>query len=207
MPFRALIAVPLVAAAVVLAGCSGSRGSHQTAPYQGFVLDPAQPRPAFTLVDTNGKRFDFATETAGHPTLLFFGYTNCPDVCPTTMADINTALVKLPKSLQQRTDVVFVTTDIRRDTGPVIARWLAHFTSGVAARFIGLRGTQAQVDTAQAAAHVAVAEDGGLTHSAEVLLYGSDNWAHVAFAQSESEAEQMRHDLPLVAGTQAKNPT
>lgn len=204
MPCRALIAAVLLAVAAFVAGCASSGGSAKAASYQGFVLDPPQPRPAFTLTDTSGNRFDFATETAGHPTLLFFGYTNCPDVCPTTMADINTALTKLPEPLQRQTDVVFVTTDVKRDTGPVIARWLAHFTSGVAARFVGLRGTQAEIDTAQVAAHVQVAEDDGQTHSAEVLLFGADNWARVSFLQSNNEAEQMEHDLPLVAAAEAK---
>ena len=55
------------------------------------------------------------------------------------------------------------------------------------------------IDAAQAAAHVAVAEDGGQTHSAQVLLYGADDYARVAFAQSTNEQKQIEHDLPLVA--------
>jgi protein SCO1/2 len=49
-------------------------------------------RPEFVLRDTSGNRFDFREETAGQPTYVYFGYTNCPDECPTAMADIAAAL-------------------------------------------------------------------------------------------------------------------
>jgi protein SCO1/2 len=206
----ALLAV--LGALAVLAGCSGSSGGGDPSPselaagagsgkFHGFGMDPAQPRPSFVLTDNHGKRFDFATRTAGHPTLLYFGYTNCPDVCPTTLADIRTALTKQSPAVQKRVYVVFVTTDVKRDTGPVLTRWLANFDAGVQAQFVGLRGTQAQIDAAQAAAHIPLAEDDGQTHSARVLLFGSDNYARVAYTQSGNEAQQMAHDLPLVAGS------
>lgn len=212
MTRRRLSAVlTVLAALVLLAGCSGSSGDaaspspseliggSSSGPYQGFGMDPAQPRPSFVLTDDRGARFDFAAQTGGHPTLLYFGYTNCPDICPTTMADIRIALTKQPAALQKQTYVVFVTTDVKRDTGPVMRQWLANFDHGVHAHFVGLRGTQAQIDAAQAAAHIPLAEDDGQTHSARVLLFGSDNYARVAYTQSDNEAQQIAHDLPLVA--------
>ena len=202
-------------AAVALLGAAGctSSSSHSatqrsdlndqvsktSSTYQGIGLNPAQPRPSFTLTDTAGKPFAFAQRTAGHPTLLYFGYTHCPDVCPETMADIGLALKAVPVSLQKQTYVVFVSTDVKRDTGPVISQWLSNFATFAQATFIGLRGTQAQVDAAQTAAHIEVAEDGGETHSALVLLYGADNYARVSYAQSNTEQQQISHDLPLVA--------
>ena len=72
---------------------------------------------------------------------------------------------------------MFVSTDVKHDTGPVITQWLKNFTPGSHAHFVGLRGTQAQVDAAQAAAHILIAEDGGQTHSTQVLLYGPDDYA------------------------------
>lgn len=202
----------LLALATLLAGCS-SGGSGDPSPsrseligagsgkYQGFGLDPAQPRPSFRLTDTAGRPFSFGAATAGRPTLLYFGYTNCPDVCPTTMADVMVALKSIPADVSRRTYVVFVTTDVKHDSSPVIKRWLANFSKGSPARWVGLRGTQAQIDAAQAAAHVTLAEDGGATHSSQVLLYGTDDYARVAFAQSNHEQEQITHDLPLVAGS------
>jgi protein SCO1/2 len=202
------LAAVVAAVAIVAAACSSGAAAPQPSElhdkptggvYQGFGLVPPQPRPSFTLTDTSGKSYAFGRATAGKPTLLYFGYTHCPDVCPTTMADIGQALRTVPSDIQRRTQVVFVTTDVKRDTGPVMAAWLAHFDTDLPNRFVGLTGTQAQIDAAQAAARVQLAEDEGQQHSAEVLLYGSDDYARVQYLQSTNEADQIGHDLPLVA--------
>jgi protein SCO1/2 len=196
-----------IVAAASLAGCSSSHPAPQRSelndnikagPYAGFGLVPPQPRPSFTLTDTAGRQFPFS-RTAGHPTLLYFGYTHCPDVCPTTMADIGQAIMQVPAGLRARTYVVFVTTDVKRDTGPVISAWLRHFDAGLPSRFVGLTGSQAQIDAAQASAHVQLAEDDGQLHAADVLLYGADDYAHVKYLQSDNESDQIAHDLLLVA--------
>jgi protein SCO1/2 len=197
--------VATLAVLAVVAGCSSGHGTStqselndqpKTGPYQGFGLVPPLPRPSFTLTDTSGKPFSFST-TAGHPTLLYFGYTHCPDVCPTTMADIAQAIGAVPAAVRAQTRVVFVTTDVKRDTGPVIAAWLRHFDTSLPNRFVGLTGSQGQIDAAQAAAHITLAEDGGQTHAADVLLYGADDYAHVKYLQSDNEADQITRDLPL----------
>jgi protein SCO1/2 len=211
---RLRLAAVAVALACLAAGCATSRPTGKSAVprpsqlndrlqpasgFQGVGLSPPQPRPSFTLSDTAGRPFAFGSRTAGHPTLVYFGYTNCPDVCPATMADVHQALAKVAPGLQARTYVVFVSTDVRHDTSAVIATWLSNFSRGVAATFVGLRGTQAQVDAAQAAAHITLAEDGGQTHSAQVLLFGADDYARVTYLQSTNEAQSMAHDLPLAA--------
>ncbi len=195
-------------ALAVLAACSSGSGSPprrselndnpKVGRYQGFGLLPPQPRPSFTLTDTDGKRFSLS-QTAGRPTLLYFGYTHCPDVCPTTMADIAQALQDVPAKVRQATYVVFVTTDVKHDTGPVIAAWLRHFDPGLPRQFVGLTGSQAQIDAAQASAHVQLAEDDGQLHAADVVLYGADDYAHVKYLQSDNESDQISHDLQLVA--------
>jgi protein SCO1/2 len=200
----------VLAAAALLAACSSAKpasspsmselnGQPQSGRYLGAGLDPAQPRPSFTLTDTSGKPFAFGQRTSGHPTLLYFGYTNCPDICPTTMFDVSAALRAVPKALQQQTFVVFVSTDVKRDTSAVIKKWLSNFDTNTSATFVGLRGTQAQIDAAQTAAHITLAEDDGQTHSAQVLLYGTDDYARVTYLQSTNEQQQIAHDLPLVA--------
>lgn len=199
----------LVALVLVLAGCSSSGtskpkpsglvGQNQVGPYEGAGLTPPQPRPSFTLTDTSGKKFSFGSATAKRPTFLYFGYTNCPDICPETMADLRIALTKVPASVASKTYVVFVTTDVKHDTSAVIKKWLSNFDAGSKATWVGLRGTQAQIDAAQAAAHITLAEDGGQTHSAQVLLYGPDDYAHVTFLATSDEQKQMAHDLPIVA--------
>ena len=109
------------------------------------------------------------------------------------------ALKAVPAAVARKTWVVFVTTDVKTDTAPVLAKWLGNFSAGSPAHWVGLRGTQAEIDAAQAAAHVTVAEDAGKTHSAQVLLYGPDDYAHVTFVASSTERQQMEHDLPLVS--------
>ena len=208
---KKFVAVIAALAALALAGCSSSHPSAAsktglndqagaTGKYLGFPLEPAQPRPQFTLTDTAGKPFAFGTATAGHPTLLFFGYTNCPDVCPETMADIRLALKSLPAELQKKTYVVFVSTDVKRDNAGVITKWLSYFTPDVQATYVGLRGTDDQVHAAEASAHVMLSEEDGQTHSAEVLLFGPDDYAHVAFNSSSNEQQSIAHDLKVVAG-------
>ncbi|HEX8082024.1 MAG TPA: SCO family protein [Jatrophihabitans sp.] len=204
-------------AVLLVAGCGsdgpsgpdGSSGTAKPAPselngntdptYRGVVLTPPRPRPQFTLTDTAGREFKFGAETAGKPTLLFFGFTHCPDVCPTTLADIANGLRQVPAAVRAATQIVFVTTDVKRDTAPVIKSYLDKFDAGLPNEFIGLRGTQSGIDAAQVAARVTLAEDEGRTHSAQVLLYGTDDYARVAFLQSTNGAAQIAHDLPLVA--------
>ena len=203
-----LVLALLAASSLLLAACSGSHPSAKASelndhsgagPYFGTGLVPPQPRPSFTLTDTAGKVFGFGTQTAGHPTLLYFGYTQCPDVCPETFADVHQALATLPASLQKQVYVVFVTTDVKHDTAAVVKKWLSNFDVGGGASYVGLRGTQQQIDAAQAAAHIPLAEDGGQTHSAQLLLYGTDDYARVTFLQSTNEMQAIAHDLPLVA--------
>ena len=210
---RRRLVLLFAALALVLAGCtSGDGGSSDASSseligqngsgeFQGAGLTPAQPRPNFTLTDTSGASFAFGSTTSKHPTLLYFGYTNCPDVCPTTMADVGVALKKVSAKVAKQTYVVFVTTDVKRDTPAVIKRWLKTFSSlgSPSVKWIGLTGSQAQVDAAQAAAHITVASDGGQTHSSRLLAYGPDNYARVAFLESTNLGSQVAHDLPIIA--------
>jgi len=197
------------AAAVVamVAGCSSGSGKDSGAAisvsptaagtYKGQSFPTPRPRPAFTLTDTTGKSYNFGAQTTGHPTLVYFGYTHCPDICPTTMATFGVALSQVSAKLRKDTRVVFVTTDPKRDTPAVIARWLGHFDADLPVKFVGLTGSQKQVDAAQQLAGVPLATDHGQQHSAEVLLYGADNLDHVFYTTGASPSD-ISHDLPLV---------
>ena len=181
-------------------------GSSEPATVQGpedvyAGLDLAEPyrRPSFTLTDTTGASFDFKAATSGRPTLLFFGYTNCPDVCPTTMADVAVALRGLDPALVERVQVVFVTTDPATDTPAVLGEYLARFDADLPQRFIGLTGDQETIDQAQLSTGVPLAEEQGRLHSSLLLLYGHDDEAHVAF-DAGNTARDIADDLRLVAG-------
>ncbi|HUR13372.1 MAG TPA: SCO family protein [Mycobacteriales bacterium] len=126
--------------------------------YHGVEPKPVPTRPSWVLTDTNGKRYDFRAQTDGHPTFVYFGYTNCPDECPTAMADIAAALRKTTPAVRAEVRVVFVTTDVRRDTAPVLRRWLDQFSD----EFVGVLGTQAEVDAAQEATGITPAFPDGV---------------------------------------------
>jgi protein SCO1/2 len=206
----------LAAAALLLAGgvglsaCSSNSADASSAnavasvsspapsKYDGVSLDPPYQRPQFTLTADSGGTYDFTTATKGKPTLLFFGYTHCPDVCPTTMADIAVALRDVPAELAKQVQVVFVTTDPKRDSTARLAQWLHQFDADLPTTFVGLTGSQQVLDQAQLSAGVPVAQDDGQTHSALLLLYGADDKAHVAF-DAGNTPKDIAHDLELVA--------
>jgi len=96
-----------------------------------------QPRSfsAVGLQDQHGKPFDFAS-IDGKWALLFFGFTYCPDICPTTLATMRAAYQELDSELQATTQMVFVSVDPARDTPEKLAQYMDYF----GASFIGLRG-------------------------------------------------------------------
>ncbi|MFD6174468.1 SCO family protein [Streptomyces coeruleorubidus] len=100
------------------------------------VLDKPFEKPDLVLTDTQGKKYDLRKETEGKPTLIYFGYTHCPDVCPSTMSNIAVAKKQLPKAEQDELRVVFVTTDPNRDKPAELGKWL----KGIDPQFIGLTG-------------------------------------------------------------------
>ena len=176
---------------------SGSQtGGSQT--WGGTAISPALTRPEFTLTDTSGRPYDFAAETHGKLTMLFFGYTNCPDVCPPHMAILDSALDTpgMPKAT-----VVFVTTDPDRDTPERLRAWLDNFN----ADFVGLTGTPEQIAQAERAAQVAgsmviPAENGDsddytVGHAAQMITYTPDDLAHVVYPFGVRR-EDWTHDLP-----------
>jgi len=142
---RRVVAV-LLEASVILAACNteppGTNldGAASTSPspsgFFGTALDPALPAPAQPLLDTRGQPVSVAERARSTVTVLFFGYTHCPDVCPTTMADLAAARRRLPAPLQTKVTVLFVTEDPTRDTPAVLRGWLDRYDP----TFVGLIG-------------------------------------------------------------------
>jgi protein SCO1/2 len=174
---------------------------HAEAAYRGGLVNPPLPKPKFTLTDTSGAPYDLYSRTQGYVTLLFFGYTYCPDMCPAQMALIADALRKIPVESSDQVKVVFVTTDPGRDNPKVLRTWLDHFDN----RFVGLTGSEAAIKSAQVAANIppatksTVRADGSydVGHAAFVLAYTKDNLAHVIYPIGMKK-EDWVHDLPLL---------
>jgi protein SCO1 len=169
--------------------------------YRGGLVSPPLIKPKFTLADTSGAPFDFGAKTQGYVTLLFFGYTHCPDMCPLQMSMIGTAVRKMNADIADQFKVVFVTTDPGRDTPSTLRAWLDHFDK----RFIGLTGSDTAIRAAQVAANIPPAEKSAVRadgtydvgHAAFVLAYTKDNLAHVIYPVGV-KLEDLAHDLPLL---------
>lgn len=106
------------------------------------------PAPNFTLTDQYGRPFTLANQH-GKAVALFFGYTHCPDVCPTTLADLAHAK-RLLGSAASDLVVAFVTVDPARDSRAVMGRYVRLFDPS----FIGLTGTPTQLDPVYSAYHI-----------------------------------------------------
>jgi protein SCO1/2 len=207
---RAWISVAAVSICLSMsaAGCGGSsspagQGTGGTAAQEGValhggVLHPADVEPAITLTDTAGTSYNIAARNHGKVTLVYFGYTHCPDVCPTTMADIAQALRQSSSEVRSHVSVVFVTVDPTRDSLPVLRHWLDGFNPA----FVGLRGSLRSVINAQHAAGLPasrVSKNGKtVEHSAEVLAYTPDHMAHVIYFEGPSTIDDLTHDLPIL---------
>ncbi|HOX20823.1 MAG TPA: SCO family protein [Gemmatimonadales bacterium] len=202
-----LLPALLAMALLVCTACEARRAPSAGTPEAGGESAAREypnprPKPNFLLTDTEGRPFPFRDSTEGSMTLLFFGYTHCPDVCPVHMANIAAALHKLPDNVARQVKVVFVTTDPERDTPQVIRAWLDHFDK----RFIGLTGTQAEVDSAQVAMRLppAYREDipGApyqVGHSAHVIAFTKDGMARFALPFGTRQSEWAQEIPRLVA--------
>jgi protein SCO1/2 len=141
-PRLALIGVAII---MVVAGLATSLiTSRQVIDFRyATVLQPPMQLPDFELIDENGERFDLAS-FEGKWNLVFFGFTHCPDVCPTTLMQLKTARGKLQQDhdVSEPPRVVFVSVDPERDTPAIIAPYVRYFGDDVK----GLTGDPGQID-------------------------------------------------------------
>ncbi|MGQ4514894.1 SCO family protein [Streptomyces sp. DW26H14] len=189
----------MAAAALTLTACGGDNSAAKpksvadvsggSTPGSATVLNPPFTKPNLVLTDTHGKKFNLREETRNKPTLLYFGYTHCPDICPLTMSNLAIARKSLPKAEQDKLQVVFVTTDPERDTPAELGKWLP---AAGDPSFIGLTGNFKTIQAGAKTLGIGIdppkkEKDGTIvsTHGAEViafspktnggyLLYGDD---------------------------------
>ncbi|MBK5224069.1 MAG: SCO family protein [Acidimicrobiia bacterium] len=204
---RALAA--LLAAITLAAGCT-SGGDDSAADdeqaagdgsvFEGVAFTEPVPKPDFTLTDTEGRPYDFAAETDGATTFLFFGYTFCPDICPVHLNQLGEILERpgAPVNVQ----VVFVSVDPDRDTPEVIRDFLDRFDSD----FVGLTGTPEELAAAQEAAGLPVAfketddpddEQYTVGHYAAVLAFAPNGLGYTQYPMGTKQTEYA-HDLEIL---------
>lgn len=197
---------------MLLAACSSGGGSSpatvnaptSSSGYRGDLLDKpialsATARDA-VFHSTAGGTTTLGKLQQGRLLVLYFGYTNCPDVCPTTMADLGNALRKLPSLTQAHTQVVFVTSDPARDTTARMKTWLANFDSGLLLPFVGLTAPIKQIDSVAKSVGVplsppVVEKNGSVSveHGAQTLAF-VDGKASVLWLAGTTPADYA-HDI------------
>jgi protein SCO1/2 len=194
--FRRSGVVGLVSVLLVGVACRPGGGG---GPLRGTPLGVVTPKPDIVLTTTDGAPFDFPRATAGYVTLLFFGYTHCPDICPVHMANLAAVLHKLPSTVAGRVKVIMVTVDPERDTPERLRDWLDNFDRD----FIGLTGSDADITAMQQAVRLppAVKEGEGdmylVGHAAYVLAFTTDDQPLVAYPSGIRQSD-WAHDLPLL---------
>lgn len=202
----------LAAASLTLSACGSSADSdkpvtmvsEETSQQAATVLDKPFEKPDLILTDAQGKEYDLREQTAGKPTLVYFGYTHCPDVCPLTMNNIAVAKKQLPQAEQDKLRVVFVSTDPERDTPAALATWL----KGIDSQIVGLTG---DFDTIQAGARTlgisidppTKDKDGKVVsmHGTQVVAFSPKSDAGYVLYGEDATVDDYTKDLPkLIKG-------
>ncbi|MGW3666984.1 SCO family protein [Streptomyces sp. NPDC005141] len=201
----------LFAAALTLSACgsgddsnkpvadvSAEAGSGKAA----TVLDKPFEKPDLVLTDTTGEKYDLRARTKGRPTLVYFGYTHCPDVCPLTMNNLAVAKKQLPKAEQDKLRVVFVTTDPDRDTPAALGKWL----KGIDSDFIGLTGDFATIQAGARTLGISIEptskdKDGKLVsvHGTQVIAFSPKTDGGYVLYGEGATVDDYTKDLPKIA--------
>ena len=171
----------------------GFRGAALTQPYQ---------MPDLTLTDTSGSSFDLVQDTTKPVTLVFFGYTSCPDVCNMVLADIASAFTRLDPKVAQNVQMLFVTTDPARDKPAVIDEYLSRFHPA----FEGLTAPMGTIKETARPLGVAIEgmnrlPSGGyeVGHSSQVIGFAADDTARVVWTQG-TPVEDLVADIHTLVG-------
>lgn len=167
--------------------------------YNGHDLTGVMPDLAFTLTNENGET---VTEQAytGKLSVVFFGFTHCPNVCPTTLNRLRIALHKLPEAQRKQIRVLFVSVDPKRDTPARLRRYTARFGPS----FVGLTGTQEQLRALTKRYRVTYSygqpnEQGyyKVSHSSGMFVFDPDGRLRLLLNQSLT-ASQIAEDLKIL---------
>lgn len=158
----------------------------------GAVIDPPAPTAEIDLTDQNGQSFA-SSSLRGKVVLLYFGYTNCPDECPLTMAHLKLVVDALGGQ-SQNVEVVMVTTDPARDNPQVLKDWLGKFNPS----FIGLTGAPDQLVKTWKDYGVTV-ESGGETHSYFIYVIDQQGNLRETFLPDSQPADEAA-DVSLLLG-------
>jgi protein SCO1 len=197
MMARSLLGAVLLTAGCVVAAGPGSAAPAGSAGLRSGAFDPPRPAPDFTLPTTRGEEFRLSRHR-GKVVALTFGYTSCPDVCPTVLAELSQLRLRLGASAR-RVQVVYVSVDPERDTAARLRAYTEQFDK----TFLGLTGTPDQLTPVWQAYGVSVVRrdlPGSkpptylIHHSASVFLIDSTGRLRV-MAPFGTPVDDVLHDV------------
>jgi protein SCO1/2 len=158
----------------------------------GAVLDAPYTLADATLTDTTGEPFALHDELDEEVTLVFFGYSHCPDICQAVMADLSSTVARLDEADAARVQVWFVTTDPARDDPPTLRTYLDRFDPS----FEGVTGPLSEIVEVARSVHVPIEKgprlaSGGydVTHGTPVLAVTEDAEVPVLWTEGTSAAK------------------
>jgi protein SCO1/2 len=200
MPRHLLFAVVL-SIALAAGAFMALRYSEPAEPQFALVLPAGQAVPEFSLLDQDGNPVDAAV-FRDRWDLVFFGFTHCPDVCPTTLQVLSQAQQTLRESAATTLPrIVLVSVDPERDTPALMAGYMAHFGEGS----LGLTGDLEEIRKLTGGLGIffekqpAVDGNYGVDHSAAVLLIDPNGELKAVFG-APHVPDNFVHDLPLITG-------
>ena len=199
-PRNSLVAIGL--AAVLAAGIFlGLRTQAPAESKYALVLPAPNPVPAFSLVDQHGNPAD-QTVFEGQWDLVFFGFTHCPDICPTTLQVLSTAKTALEeRGHSPLPRIVLVSVDPERDTPEIMSQYVDYFGEDN----LGITGSLEEVRKLTSGLGIyfekqsADGDDYVVDHSAAVLVIDPDGGFHALFS-GPHVVENYVHDLPIIMG-------
>jgi protein SCO1 len=181
--------------AMLLTGCASGQQAIDTSMddgYYGAVLEQQYTAPDITLTDDSGAPYDLRTDTTKPLTLVFFGYTNCPDVCPAVMASLASSLTRLDDDQRAQIQVVFITTDPARDDAKTLHSYVARFDP----TFIGLTGSLKEIKAAGNSLGVFIGNGAKLptggydvTHGSQVVALDAHDRSPIVWTEGTSSAQ------------------
>jgi protein SCO1/2 len=204
---RILIAAVALALALLVSFLFTRYSAYRTVQesFYGQALVPAKDAFDFHLVDQNGNAFRLSQER-GKVVLFSFGFTHCPNVCPTTLSDLARIYRTLPENRRRNVQVLFISVDPSRDKPDVMKKYVPYFEES----FIGLTGTEAQIAEAAKAygAFYEIAHNPGenqenysVNHSAFIYLISpSGKWKLLYNFDQLGDAKNLVHDIERVLG-------
>jgi len=170
-------------------------------PKSALILPAPNPVPEFSLLNQDGMPID-QTVFEGHWDLVFFGFTHCPDICPTTLQVLAAAKAALQEKGQSPLPrIVLVSVDPERDSPEVMKQYVDYFGAGN----LGITGTLGEITKLTSGLgiyfekHASDGEDYAVDHSAAVLVINPDGGFEALFSGPHA-VENYIHDLPIVMG-------